>query len=403
MKIINDYLSISTPYPKSQFPFKKGDLVTGQIIKKLADGFYQIKLGVKEFKAQYPYELEGKHLFKVVENQGQLLLKLMQPNSQTPAGNKSVAEQIISQFPQLSSLSQDPLIQLIMNLHLKHNLRIEESEILTLYRYFKNRKTKSERFIETVINMKSKGQKPMASYIQKLSDYDHELSSLSEEINSLLKRSKDPLSQLLKENYLISLKEGELKNQLKNKLSGLGYCSRESIKNSKKNLFLVKLLKLLSIDKDNKLIRKLTNHFKLERESFLPNESETDQVFFSIPILLEDNQVDYFKLKYFPKLSNKRITTFFFELTLTKLKRIQGVCLVSNARLYLNLDVENKEAADFLNYFLEDLTDEMREQYPLVSCNINHKEKLGDFIEENGENIKKIKSRFLKDDGQNIE
>ena len=392
MEINNQHISISqTANTQKTFPFKVGELFKGSIINQLGDNQHLIEVGGKRYKAYYPGELKGEQLFKVIENKGQLVLKIM-----SPASEKNPSQQIISQFSKLEGLVNDPLLRQIVDQYLKYNLRLNETEILSLYRFMKEKKGKyGKGFLDLTMIMKSKGIRITHQKMQAWIDHSNNLIETAKELSTILKAPGDSLFKLVRQYYLISLSEGEIKKQLINSFLLRGYRSKKAqnvsdsgkIPNEKESIFITELLKFLSSNQDNKLIRKLIHLDQLERESIVNNHCEDDMYFLSIPIVRDDSELDYFLLKSHPEKSDAKRQIFSFEIELSHLKKVRGEISLTQGKIDINLKLEEKQAVGFLNQRFVDMYHEKKEDYlTLGNWAVTYEKETGDFLSDPGIN-----------------
>ncbi|GMT50063.1 MAG: hypothetical protein IEMM0008_1602 [bacterium] len=221
----NDHISILPTNVEKLFPFKIGELITGTVLNKKSDGTYLILLGHSKYKVKYPDELEEKQLFKVLNNQGQLVLQLISSKEQSDQSS-----QIIHQFMALNSSEKDALLHQIVKYYLKYNLVLKESEILSLYRFIKqNNPGINKGLLETIIAMEAKGLKMTPANIIKWISYDQNIAHLRKELSQLVQSHNHPLIPFLKEHYFISPKKKNIKRQVLKKLIKMGYISKSNL------------------------------------------------------------------------------------------------------------------------------------------------------------------------------
>ncbi len=353
----NDFIEIPSTHVETRFPFKIGELVTGTVLNKKSNGTYLILLGHTKYKVKYLADLKERQLFKVLKNQGQLVLQLISSKERSSQSN-----QIIHQFTQLNSSENDSLLHEIVKYFLKYNLVPLENDILTLYRFVKqNYPGIDYGLLETLIAMKAKGLKTTPINLKSWITYDQKLSQLGKDLSQLIQRNNHPLIPFLDKHYFISPKKKDIKHQILKNLIKMGYISKnnfppppdEKIAKKQKGLFLLELLKSISQNKNNNLLKSILEHYQTERISTYKSPSEEDQFFFSIPLLMDDH-VTYFKVKCFPKAQKKNHHVFYFEWDLNYLKKVHGYCIVDQDKISIDMNLEDKDKADFVNqYFLK--------------------------------------------------
>ncbi len=177
----NDYISIPSASIEKLYPFKIGELITGTVLNKKSDGTYLILIGHSKYKVKYPDELDKKQLFKVLNNQDQLVLQLM-----TPKGQSKQSSRVIKQFKELNSSEVDDLLHDIVNNYLKYDIVLKEREITSLHRFIKQKYPGiDKKLLEFIIAMKAKGLKTSPANVNSWIDYDQTVGDLRKELIQL--------------------------------------------------------------------------------------------------------------------------------------------------------------------------------------------------------------------------
>ncbi len=371
MEISRDLISISPNQIQRNFPHKVGELVRGEILSKLPDGYYLILIAGRELKAKSPIDLKGKHLFKVIENNNQLILKLIQ---QTKSDTN--VSHTLNQFSSLNNYKNDPLLIEIAQNYLKYNQILNENELLLIFRFLKNqKKNQNTRFIDTIMMMKSKGIKITTQRLNQWLQFDENISQLENEISRLLKNENNKqLLEFLKDKYLIPLNSNNLKHLIHNFLSRMNYIKNFSQPGTninfsgEKNIFIMDLLKFMSNIEDNKLLKKILHQYQGDKESSLRSDGNKDMYFFSFPLIIDEDEIRYFKLKVMIPDKSKEEFVFYFDIDLPNLNSIRGLCTVFNDQLDISLFTQTKEISDYLNkYFKEFYKDN---EIPITKWNV---------------------------------
>lgn len=382
MEIHSDLVSITQNSFTKNLPFKLGELIHGKVLEKLDNGFYLIQIKNYKFKAQYAENLNGEHLFKVLENSDKLLLQLVNPKT-----SQSSHQGILKQLSMLSQYSSDPMLNSILDYYIKFNLQLNQKEILFIFNYFKQNKKKwNPSQINNLLLYRSKGFKLTKDVIERFLSLDDWTNQLEKELQLALKQNDIFSKDLLKKFFLFA-NSRNLANEIKSLLQRYSKMVQNTnievnnITSKNNENFLIEMLKFLAKNQDNKLISKLVRQLLIEKESFILNDAEEDQVFFTLPLIFNDEEASLFKIKIFPKSKKKNCYQFIFDLNLSELGQIRAYCQIVDDELNLHFYLTKERSVQFLKDNFGRLFQSIQEQpLKLGSYRIDYQSELEPFF-----------------------